>query len=80
MVWCTARRLRPMLVLALALLLLALAGQMARAQAITRAELARGRYLVQFGGCIDCHAPGYFWIFLGQAGHARRFGRVRSGL
>jgi len=24
-------------------------------------QLARGKYLVQFGGCIDCHTPGYFF-------------------
>ena len=27
----------------------------------TRAEIARGKYLVGFGGCIDCHTPGYFF-------------------
>ncbi len=27
----------------------------------SRVELARGKYLVQFGGCIDCHTPGYFF-------------------
>jgi mono/diheme cytochrome c family protein len=26
-----------------------------------RAEIARGKYLVEFGGCIDCHTPGYFF-------------------
>lgn len=34
--------------------------QPAQAQA-SRAEIARGKYLVQFGGCIDCHTPGYFF-------------------
>jgi mono/diheme cytochrome c family protein len=24
------------------------------------AQIARGRYLVQLGGCSDCHTPGYF--------------------
>jgi mono/diheme cytochrome c family protein len=24
-------------------------------------QLARGGYLVPFGGCIDCHTPGYFF-------------------
>ncbi len=24
------------------------------------AQLARGKYLVEFGGCNDCHTPGYF--------------------
>jgi mono/diheme cytochrome c family protein len=25
------------------------------------AQLARGKYLVQIGGCNDCHTPGYFF-------------------
>jgi mono/diheme cytochrome c family protein len=34
----------------------------ASAQAQTsRVEVARGKYLVTFGGCIDCHTPGYFF-------------------
>jgi mono/diheme cytochrome c family protein len=36
------------------------AAQPAQSQT-SRAELARGKYLVQFGGCIDCHTPGYFF-------------------
>jgi mono/diheme cytochrome c family protein len=27
----------------------------------TREEIERGKYLVGFGGCIDCHTPGYFF-------------------
>ena len=27
----------------------------------SRAEIARGKYLVGFGGCIDCHTRGYFF-------------------
>jgi mono/diheme cytochrome c family protein len=27
----------------------------------SRIEIARGKYLVHFGGCIDCHTPGYFF-------------------
>jgi mono/diheme cytochrome c family protein len=34
----------------------------------TRAEIARGKYLATFGGCIDCHTPGYF---LGKPDMAR---------
>jgi mono/diheme cytochrome c family protein len=26
-----------------------------------RVEVARGKYLVTFGGCVDCHTPGYFF-------------------
>ena len=45
----------------LALLALSLAmSQPAQAQT-TRVEIARGKYLVGFGGCIDCHTPGYFF-------------------
>jgi mono/diheme cytochrome c family protein len=25
------------------------------------AQIARGKYLVEFGGCNDCHTPGYFF-------------------
>ncbi|MEA3177515.1 MAG: hypothetical protein QOI59_1038 [Gammaproteobacteria bacterium] len=25
------------------------------------AQVARGKYLVEFGGCNDCHTPGYFF-------------------
>ena len=35
-------------------------GGQAWAQA-SRVEIARGKYLMQFGGCIDCHTPGYFF-------------------
>lgn len=41
------------------LLLLALP-QPGHAQS-SRTEIARGKYLVGFGGCIDCHTPGYFF-------------------
>jgi mono/diheme cytochrome c family protein len=44
---------------ALVILLLA-AAQPAQSQT-TRVEVARGKYLMQFGGCIDCHTPGYFF-------------------
>src|SRR5438128_1540468 len=27
----------------------------------SRSEVARGKYRVQCGGCIDCHTPGYFF-------------------
>ena len=32
-----------------------------RAQTATHASVARGKYLVEFGGCNDCHTPGYFF-------------------
>ena len=41
-------------------LLLALGGlQPAPSHAEPDADTARGRYLVQIGGCNDCHTPGY---------------------
>ncbi len=30
------------------------------AHAATDAEVARGKYLVEIGGCSDCHTPGHF--------------------
>jgi mono/diheme cytochrome c family protein len=46
----------------LALLGLALTALAQSAQAQTSpTEVARGKYLVNFGGCIDCHTPGYFF-------------------
>jgi mono/diheme cytochrome c family protein len=35
------------------------------------AEIARGKYLVQLGGCSDCHTPGYL---LGKVDMARYLG------
>lgn len=34
-------------------------------------QVARGKYLVQFGGCTDCHTPGHF---LGKPDSARFLG------
>ncbi len=42
----------------------------------TRVEIARGKYLVQFGGCIDCHTPGYFF---GKPDMARALGGSEVG-
>lgn len=35
------------------------------------AQVERGKYLVTFGGCVDCHTPGYF---LGKPDMARFLG------
>jgi mono/diheme cytochrome c family protein len=35
------------------------AQQLSQAMAGEAPQVARGRYLVQFGGCNDCHTPGY---------------------
>jgi mono/diheme cytochrome c family protein len=42
----------------------------------TRDEVARGEYLVKFGGCIDCHTPGYFF---GKPDMARALGGSEVG-
>ena len=56
-----ARAVRGSAAAAVALLATALnVGGEAWAQT-SRAEIARGKYLMQFGGCIDCHTPGYFF-------------------
>ena len=39
----------------------ALASSMSHAQTATPERIARGKYLVEFGGCNDCHTPGYFF-------------------
>lgn len=31
-----------------------------QAERPTAEQIARGKYLVEFGGCNDCHTPGYF--------------------
>ena len=38
---------------------------------IAQAQPNRGRYLVQLGGCGDCHTPGYF---LGKPDESRKLG------
>jgi mono/diheme cytochrome c family protein len=45
---------------ALAAVVILLIGAAAPARAADRA-LERGKYLVTFGGCPDCHTPGYFF-------------------
>ena len=61
----------------LALACLALATLASSAQAQTsRTEVARGKYLVNFGGCIDCHTPGYFF---GKPDMARALGGSEVG-
>jgi mono/diheme cytochrome c family protein len=49
----------PLTGLMLAIFALAAAAS-AQAQS-SRVEVARGKYLVQFGGCNDCHTPGHFF-------------------
>src|SRR5262245_18354513 len=44
---------------ALAALTIATAYAAAKATAADTAQVTRGQYLVQLGGCNDCHTPGY---------------------
>jgi mono/diheme cytochrome c family protein len=43
----------------------------AAGQAVADPQVDRGKYLVTFGGCNDCHTPGYF---LGKPDFARALG------
>ncbi|WP_245297078.1 MULTISPECIES: cytochrome c [Rhodomicrobium] len=36
-------------------------GAQSHAEQLSSAQLNRGQYLVEFGGCNDCHTPGYFF-------------------
>jgi len=60
-----ARGLAPLALAVLAALAPASLAWEAQAQGsakkASRAEIARGKYLAQFGGCNDCHTPGYFF-------------------
>src|SRR5262245_4128515 len=45
-------------------------------RAADRQQIARGKYLVEFGGCMDCHTPGYFF---GKPDPARYLGGSEVG-
>ena len=47
-----------------------------RAEAAERASVERGKYLVNLGGCTDCHTPGYFF---GMPDEARQLGGSEVG-
>jgi mono/diheme cytochrome c family protein len=53
-----------------------LMGFLWQAQAADRAQVARGKYLVTLGGCVDCHTPGYFF---GKPDMARMLGGSEVG-
>jgi mono/diheme cytochrome c family protein len=40
---------------------IALASLLPMSAQADEAKIARGKYLVEFGGCNDCHTPGYFF-------------------
>ena len=65
--------------LALLLAALAIAGGYAALRGIgaENAQVARGKYLVQLGGCTDCHTPGHF---LGKPDMSRYLGGSDVGL
>jgi mono/diheme cytochrome c family protein len=65
------RRMAP--AAAVAVLALAVVAGVAHAQ---DAQIARGKYLVTFGGCNDCHTPGYFF---GKPDMARFLGGSEVG-
>jgi mono/diheme cytochrome c family protein len=44
--------------------------------AADQSQIERGRYLVTFGGCNDCHTPGYFF---GKPNPARALGGSEVG-
>lgn len=57
-----ASHARPLLVLLAGFTIAAvLLGVFWEAEAADRASAARGKYLVNLGGCVDCHTPGYFF-------------------
>jgi mono/diheme cytochrome c family protein len=45
-------------------------------RAADRKQIERGKYLVEFGGCMDCHTPGYFF---GKPDPARYLGGSEVG-
>lgn len=63
MLFSKLNQFRPLATSACALSMLAATGlwyQHARSADAQTLQIERGRYLVNFGGCNDCHTPGYF--------------------
>ncbi len=58
---CKATHRSSALFASLALVAVTLSHTPASAQSASPEEIARGKYLVGFGGCNDCHTPGYFF-------------------
>ena len=77
---CATRRRVPMTVAAPSLALAVAAGisvSLISASAFAQdAQIKRGQYLVTFGGCTDCHTPGYFF---GKPDMARFLGGSEVG-
>jgi mono/diheme cytochrome c family protein len=55
---------------------IALASLLPMSAQADEAKIARGKYLVEFGGCNDCHTPGYFF---GKPDTARFLGGSEVG-
>jgi mono/diheme cytochrome c family protein len=53
-----------------------LGGSLLPSHAADPQQIARGKYLVGFGGCFDCHTPGYFF---GKPDMARFLGGSEVG-
>jgi mono/diheme cytochrome c family protein len=78
--WILSNTWKPSVWLSVALLTgLAIATGYAVSQGIDSesAQVARGKYLVQLGGCTDCHTPGHFF---GRPDMARFLGGSDLGL
>lgn len=58
------------------LVVLALLGAPSPSHAADPQQVARGKYLVSFSGCFDCHTPGYFF---GKPDMARFLGGSEVG-
>jgi len=70
-------RLAVLLLAVGAIVLVSVTSERAEAQARAKAQqIARGKYLATFGGCTDCHTPGYFF---GKPDMARYLGGSEVG-
>ena len=63
-------------IIGIALASLATAGALLTDASAANPQIARGKYLASFGGCMDCHTPGYFF---GKPDMARHLGGSEVG-
>src|SRR5258706_7777240 len=68
--WMRRPKMRTLIFLLVAIMIAAATGA-AGADDKPTSRIERGKYLVEFGGCNDCHTPGYF---LGKADTSRYLG------
>jgi mono/diheme cytochrome c family protein len=64
------------IIIGIALASLATAGALLTDASAANPQIARGKYLASFGGCMDCHTPGYFF---GKPDMARHLGGSEVG-